>query len=140
MNKHIFKVGLSFVIIKLVLLLVFDPSVEDSQEYKKIHREYNKVVSIINFLAIIVTLSLVTCSFANSSHLAGNLLFNFFKSLRGIFNFLGCPAVHIFIPTANYVCGRVYCFHVVRPSKCPTERTSDRVSVTFCFLNILKNH
>ena len=44
---------------------------------------------------------------------------------------------HFFIPPppANCVCGRVYCFHVVRPT--------DRVSVTyvtFCFLNILKNH
>ena len=103
MNKHIFKVGLGFVMIKLVLLLVFDPSVEDSQEYKKIHREYNKVVSTINFLAIIVTLSLVTCSFANSSHLAGNLLFNFFKSLRGIFNFWGCPAVHIIMFNFAYI-------------------------------------
>ena len=36
------------------------------------------------------------------------------------------------IPPANCVCGRVYCFHVVSPS--------DRASVTFCFLNILKNH
>ena len=26
------------------------------------------------------------------------------------------------------------------PSVCPTERKSDRASVTFCFLNILKNH
>ena len=25
-------------------------------------------------------------------------------------------------------------------SERPTERTSERVSVTFCFLNILKNH
>ena len=32
-------------------------------------------------------------------------------------------------------CGRVYCFHV-RPS----VRPNDRVSVTFCFFNILKNH
>ena len=38
----------------------------------------------------------------------------------------------IIIPPANCVCGRVYCFHVVRPSVCG--------SVTFCFLNILKNH
>ena len=39
-------------------------------------------------------------------------------------------------PPANFVCGGVYCFHVVRPcvrpSVCP--------SVTFCFLNILKSH
>ena len=37
--------------------------------------------------------------------------------------------------TPNYVCGRVYCFHVVRPS----ERTNESVSETFCFLNILKS-
>ena len=36
------------------------------------------------------------------------------------------------IPPANCVCGWVYCFHVVLLSVC--------VSVTFCFLNILKNH
>ena len=41
----------------------------------------------------------------------------------------------IIIPSANYVCGRVYCFHVVRP----TDRVSI-MSVTFCFLNNFKNH
>ena len=40
--------------------------------------------------------------------------------------------VYINIPPANCVCGRVYCFHIVRPT--------DRVSVTFCFLNNFKNH
>ena len=35
----------------------------------------------------------------------------------------------------NCVCGWVYCFHV-RPSDRPTVC----VSITFCFLNILKNH
>ena len=38
----------------------------------------------------------------------------------------------LIIPPANCVCGRVYCFHVVRPNK--------SVSVTFCFLNILKSY
>ena len=33
---------------------------------------------------------------------------------------------NLFIPPANYVCGRVYCFHVVH--------TSDRVSVTIVSL------
>ena len=28
----------------------------------------------------------------------------------------------IIIPPANCVCGRVYCFHVVRPSVCPSVR------------------
>ena len=42
----------------------------------------------------------------------------------------------VVIPPANCVCGRVYCFHVVRRS----ERTNENVSVTFCFLNILKGH
>ena len=55
-------------------------------------------------------------------------------SFFGIFHFLLRSA--IFIPQANCVCGRVYCFHVVRKSVRPT----DCVSVTFCFLNILKNH
>ena len=41
-----------------------------------------------------------------------------------------------FYTPANCVCGRVYGFHVVRPS----VWKSGRVSVTFCFLNILKNH
>ena len=45
------------------------------------------------------------------------------------------PEWMVIIPPANYVCGRVYCFHVR-----PTERKSDCASVTFCFLNILKNH
>ena len=40
-----------------------------------------------------------------------------------------------FYTPANCVCGRVYCFHVVRPNGRPTN-----VSVMFCFLNILKNH
>ena len=44
------------------------------------------------------------------------------------------------IPPANCVCGRVYCFHVVRPSVCQNVRPSECVSVTFCFLNILENH
>ena len=39
---------------------------------------------------------------------------------------------HLIIPPANCVCGRVYCFHFVRPT--------DRVSVMFCFLNNFKNH
>ena len=42
----------------------------------------------------------------------------------------------IIIPPANYVCGRVYCFHVVRKS----DRPTDRVSETFCFFNNFKNH
>ena len=41
----------------------------------------------------------------------------------------------IIIPPANCVCGRVYCFHVVRPCV-----RNVFVSVTFCFFNILKNH
>ena len=44
----------------------------------------------------------------------------------------------IFIPPANCVCGWVYCFHFVRPPFRPCVCV--RVSVTFCFLNILKNH
>ena len=44
--------------------------------------------------------------------------------------------IYLIIPPANCVCGRVYCFHVVRPNDRPTER----VSVTFCFLNNFKNH
>ena len=43
---------------------------------------------------------------------------------------------NVIIPPAKYVCGRVYCFHVV----CPNKRTKESVSVTFCFLNILKSH
>ena len=50
------------------------------------------------------------------------------------------PFAFMIIPPTNYVCGRVYCFHFVRPSVRPTERKSARASVTFCFLNILKNH
>ena len=44
-------------------------------------------------------------------------------------------AFSLIIPPANCVCGRVYCFHVVRPN----ERTNESVSVTFCFLNILES-
>ena len=29
---------------------------------------------------------------------------------------------NVFIPPVNCVCGRVYCFHVVRPSERPTVR------------------
>ena len=47
-----------------------------------------------------------------------------------------CPSVRNVIPPANCVCGRVYCFHVVRPSVRPCVRPS----VTFCFLNILKSN
>ena len=76
-----------------------------------------------------------------------------------IYDSLFCLLV---IPPANCVCGRVYCFHVVRTNERPnerkcvrvfvggytvftlSERTNDRtnesVSVTFCFLNILKSH
>ena len=39
----------------------------------------------------------------------------------------------LIISPANCVCGRVYCFHV-------SVRPNESVSVTFCFLNILKNH
>ena len=42
----------------------------------------------------------------------------------------------IIIPPANCVCGRVYCFHVVRPSVRPCVRPT----VTFCLLNILKSN
>ena len=53
----------------------------------------------------------------------------------------GClETEEIFIPPANCVCGRVYCFHVVRPSERTNEQTNESVSVTFCFLNILKSH
>ena len=48
----------------------------------------------------------------------------------------------LFIPPANFVCGGytprklclwwVYCFHIVRACV--------RLSITFCFLNILKSH
>ena len=48
--------------------------------------------------------------------------------------------IKVIIPPANCVCGRVYCFHVVCPSVRPKVRPSARVSVTFCFLNILMNH
>ena len=37
---------------------------------------------------------------------------------------------------ANCVCGMICCFQVVRPS----VRTNESVSVTFCFLNILKTY
>ena len=40
----------------------------------------------------------------------------------------------------NCICGRVYCFHVVRPSIRLSERTNESVSETFCLLNILKKH
>ena len=33
----------------------------------------------------------------------------------------------IIIPPANCVCGRVYCFHVVRPSERPTVRMCVRI-------------
>ena len=43
--------------------------------------------------------------------------------------------ISIIIPPTNYVCGGVYCFHIVRPS----IRLSVRPSVTFWFFfNILK--
>ena len=44
------------------------------------------------------------------------------------------------IPPANFVCGGVYCFHVVRPSVRPSVRASVCPSVTFCFLNNLKSN
>ena len=47
------------------------------------------------------------------------------------------PMVFFFfliIPPTNCVCGRVYCFHVVRPTDRPT------VGLTFCFLDNFKNH
>ena len=45
------------------------------------------------------------------------------------------------IPPANCVCGRVYCFHVVRMSVRPSVRPSDRPCVcNVLFLNILKNY
>ena len=47
-----------------------------------------------------------------------------------IVNICKAPFSYLY-PPANCVCGRVYCFNV---------RPTDRVSVTFCFLNILKNH
>ena len=43
----------------------------------------------------------------------------------------------IFIPPANCVCGWVYCFHVVRPSVCPSVRLSVRPSVHPSFRNVL---
>ena len=55
------------------------------------------------------------------------------------YSFLGLfqtGSINVVIPPANCVCGRVYCFQVVRPNK----RTNESVSVTFCFLNILKSH
>ena len=45
----------------------------------------------------------------------------------------------VVMPPANFVCGGVYCFHVVRPCVHPSVRPSVRPSVTFCFLNILKS-
>ena len=46
----------------------------------------------------------------------------------------------IIIPPANFVCGGVYCFHVVRACVCACVCPSVRPSVTFCFFNILKSH
>ena len=48
------------------------------------------------------------------------------------FPILGLFVVFFIIPPANFVCGGVYCFHVVRPCVRP--------SVTFCFLNNLKRN
>ena len=35
---------------------------------------------------------------------------------------IGELSLDVIIPPANCVCGRVYCFHVVRPSERPTVR------------------
>ena len=51
-----------------------------------------------------------------------------------------CAMLFIIIPPANCVCGRVYCFHGVRPTDRTNDRPTERVSVTFCFLNNFKNH
>ena len=42
--------------------------------------------------------------------------------------------VAIFIPPANFVCGGVYCFYIVRACVCVCVRPCVRLSVTFCFL------
>ena len=39
----------------------------------------------------------------------------------------------VVIPPANCVCGRVYCFHVVRPSVRPSEHPTVRM----CVRNVL---
>ena len=44
------------------------------------------------------------------------------------------------IPPANFVCGGVYCFHVVRACVRVCVRPSVCPSVMFCFFNILKSH
>ena len=59
------------------------------------------------------------------------------------------PALYIFIPPANFVCGGytprklclwwVYCFHFTLSVRA-SVRASIRPSVTFCFFNILKSH
>ena len=58
---------------------------------------------------------------------------NFMKVLYVCFGTYKIEILEIifYYTSANCVCGRVYCFHVVRPS--------ERVSLTFCFLNILKS-
>ena len=52
--------------------------------------------------------------------------------------------LRVIIPPANFVCGGVYCIHVVRACVCASVRASVRPSVrpsvTFYFFNILKSH
>ena len=55
-------------------------------------------------------------------------------------NFWSKPPRPVIISPANCVCGRVYCFHVVRLSERTNKRATESVSSTFCFLNILKSH
>ena len=57
-----------------------------------------------------------------------------------VWNDLYKDHIGFIIPPANFVCGGVYCFHVVRPSVCPSVPACVRPSVTFCFLNNLKSN
>ena len=58
-----------------------------------------------------------------------SLIINFMALYQGVLlrmvlvvNFSQIFKIIIVIPPANYVCGRVYCFHVVRLSVRPNER------------------
>lgn len=46
-NSCLIKIAMSVWYISMILFLtVFDPSIEDSDEYKKVHKEYKAVVSL----------------------------------------------------------------------------------------------